>query len=260
MGYTGGNNVAITHAFARGADYVWLLNSDAVAEPDCLARLVETAEAAADIGLVSPVIRPRLDAPTVEFACGRFDLTIPSYLPSGDVELARAWHVSASHRTAVHGTALLVRRALWERIGGLDDAFFAYWEDVDYSIRSALAGFRNVVAFDVSIGHKAKPTMAAPETIKPHVYYYVARNELLMWRKYATGVRRLKAALWNLARQLRQIDRMRSYDAGTEAILAGIWDGWRGVQGPRGATRMPQPLRGLLRRWPSLWLAVIDRR
>lgn len=259
-GYAGGNNIALAHAFSHEADYVWLLNSDAIAEPATLAALIDLAEGSAEIGLVSPLIRQQLESPAVEFAAGRFDLAVCTYLPNGDVDLARAWQVSAPQQVVLHGTALLVRRALWERIGGLDDAFFAYWEDVDYSIRSARAGFRNVVAFDVSVGHEAKPTMTAPETIKPHVYYYVARNELLMWRKYATGIRLLKAVLWNLARQLRQIDRMRSYRAGTEAILAGLWDGWRGTQGPRGAGRMPQPLRALMQRWPGLWLAFIDRR
>jgi GT2 family glycosyltransferase len=258
-GYTGANNIGMAHAFAHKADYVWLLNNDATAEPTALARLVEIAEAAPDIGLASPLIRTQLDAPAVEFACGRFDLTVPSYLPSGDVALARQWHAVSPDRVVLHGTGLLVCRALWERIGGLDDTFFAYWEDVDYSIRSVLAGFRNVTAFDVAIGHEAKPTMTAPEVIRPHVYYYVARNELLMWRKYVTGRRYLRATLWNLSRQLQQIARMRTYDAGTQAILAGLWDGWRGMQGPRGMGRMPQPLCGMLRRWPKLWVTLLDR-
>src|SRR5271165_5426418 len=45
LGYTGGNNRAMREAFGRGADYVWLFNNDAVAEPDTLAAMIAACEA-----------------------------------------------------------------------------------------------------------------------------------------------------------------------------------------------------------------------
>jgi hypothetical protein len=259
LGYTGGNNIALAHAFAEGAAYVWLLNNDALAEPDTLATLVERAETDATIGLVSPLLRSCLGNRDVETACAGFDLSIPSYQSTADLTEADQWHSASPRCVALYGTALLIRRALWQRIGALDDAYFAYWEDIDYSIRSVLAGFRNVTVFGASVGHEAKPSQTAPETINPYVYYYVVRNELLLWRKHTPGIRYLKAALWSLAAKLRQIVGMPSHDAGIEAVLAGLWDGWRGVGGPRGNRRMPQPLRGMMRRWPHVWLAVLNR-
>ena len=258
-GYTGGNNVALEHAFAQGADYVWLLNSDAVAEPRTLATLVAVAETDRAIGLASPLLREQSGAREVGFACARVDLAVPSYQPTRDVTEAIAWHAAVPDRIVLHGTALLIRRALWERIGGLDDSFFAYWEDVDYSIRAAQAGFRNVTAFAAAVGHDSKPAKTAPESIRPHVYYYVARNEILLWRKHARGLPRLKALLWNLSAQLFQLSLMPAYKDGVEAILAGLWDGWCGRGGPRGARQMPQPLRGLLRSAPGLWVALLRR-
>ena len=256
-GYTGGNNIGMAHAFAQGADYVWLLNGDAIAEPPTLATLVAHAEADPTLGLVSPLLRAQ--AGEVVFACARFDLAIPAYQPTEDVTEAMAWHAAAPDRIVLHGTALLIRRALWERIGGLDDAFFAYWEDVDYSIRAALAGFRNTTVFTAAVGHDPKPSKTAPDSIRPHVYYYVARNEILLWRKHAGGARRLKALLWNLSAHLHQVALMPAYRDGVEAILAGLWVGWRGRSGPRGGGGMPQPLRGLLRSAPALWVALLRR-
>jgi GT2 family glycosyltransferase len=263
-GYAGGNNIAFAHAFTStparaAADYAWLLNNDAVAEPDTLARLVETAEAAADIGLASPLVRAHPDAPAAEFNGGRIDLTIPTYLMTGDVALAREWQASQPGQVVLHGTALLVRRALWERIGGFDETLFAYWEDVDYSIRSGLAGFRNVADFDTAIVHAAKPTMTAPETIRPHVFYYVARNEMLMWRRYAHGTRWLKTTLWCSVRQLRLLARPGFPAAGAEAILAGLWDGWRGVGGPYDPNRRaPWWLRRTLGRYPGSVINLLE--
>jgi cellulose synthase/poly-beta-1,6-N-acetylglucosamine synthase-like glycosyltransferase len=59
LGYTGGNNRAMREAFDRGADYVWLFNNDAVAEPDTLIRMVDACEADVRIGLASPLIPKR---------------------------------------------------------------------------------------------------------------------------------------------------------------------------------------------------------
>lgn len=50
LGYTGGNNAAMQYAMAHGADYVWLLNNDAVVEPDSLSALVATAVQNENIG------------------------------------------------------------------------------------------------------------------------------------------------------------------------------------------------------------------
>jgi GT2 family glycosyltransferase len=259
LGYTGGNNRAMEAALADGADYVWLFNNDAVAAPDTLATLVALAEADARIGLVSPVVREGAGPDAAVSGCALIDLAGPFYSPSFDLAQAQHWQARFPDRIALHGTALLVRRAVVERIGGLDERLFAYWEDIDYSIRSFAAGFRNVMAIAASIEHPPKPSQTAPAEVRPHCYYYVARNELLMWRNFVPKRSRRRAALWSAVRQLHQVRRMPAYPAGIEAVLTGMWDGWCGIGGawdPR--RRMPQPLRWLLGRYPGVWLWLVD--
>jgi hypothetical protein len=162
-------------------------------------------------------------------------------------------------RIALTGTAMLVSRALYERIGGFDDTLFAYWEDTDYSIRSATTGFRNVVVFDATIFHPGKRTTTAPDAVQPHYYYFMARNELLLWRKCCRRTWFLKAAVWVLRHRLLQIERMPSNQAGIDAILAGIWDGYLARGGRYNpAHRMPFPFRCLLARNPRFWIRLID--
>ena len=91
--------------------------------------------------------------------------------------------------------------------------------------------------------HKKKPTKTNPQSIKGHVYYYVARNEILFWVKYTRGLCRLKSIWWHILRQRHQINRMGSYQAGIDAILAGLWDGCRGVRGEWPARQHPWLLR-----------------
>lgn len=261
LGYTGGNNAAMADAFAAGADYVWLFNNDAEADPDSLRRLIARCEADSSIGLASPLVLEASDRTSVQLGCGLFDLTTPSFVPTYDIAQAREWHEKYPDRIVLHGTALLIRRALYDRIGGLDDLFFAYWEDIDYSIRSAQAGFRNVAVLETAIYHGSKQTREAPESIKPHYYYFYSRNELLMWRKFATGRKFLRAALWILQRQMRQIARMPANTAGIDAVLSGLWHGWRNIGGSYNPTRkMPRLLRQALARNPGLWLRLMNPR
>jgi len=252
-GYTGGNNTAMRRAFAGSAAYVWLFNNDATAKPDTLAKLVAECEADPTIGLASPLILEEEACRSIQSGCGLFDLAIPSYAPAHDRAEAAHWLRDFPARIALHGTALLVRRGLYQAIGGLEDRFFAYWEDIEYSIRGAAAGFRNIVVLDTAIHHSSKQTMNSPASVKPHYYYFMARNELLMWRKLVSGTKFAKAASWVLRRQLRQIRLMPGYEAGIDAILAGLWHGMRGVGGAYDPTRrMPPPLRGLLGKHPLL--------
>ena len=231
LGYTGGNNLGMARAMADGADYVWLFNNDAIAEPDTLARLVAACEADPGIGLASPLVRDDADPALIHFAGGRFDLDTPIYEPTEDLEKARAWQEADPGHMALWGTAMLARRALVEKIGLLDERIFAYWEDIDYSIRGALAGFRNVMVFDAVVFHAAKPTILSPREVKPYYFYFMARNEILMWRKFCRPVKFLKSVRWTLRRQARQIARMTDSAPHVDAVLDGIWDGLRGKGG-----------------------------
>jgi GT2 family glycosyltransferase len=235
-----------------------LFNSDAEAQPDALAKIVAACETDPTVGSASPLVLEADNHDSIQFGCGLFDLDTSVYRPSYDVEQSQEWQRRFPMRIVLHGTALLIRRSLYDAIGGFDDHFFAYWEDIDYSIRSAKAGFRNVAVLDTAIYHGSKPTREAPETIKPHYYYFVTRNEILMWRKFCSRIRFAKVAVWILQRQLLQIDRMPGYTVGIDAILVGLWHGWRGRGGRYDpALRMPGPLSGIFRRYPRAWIRLL---
>ena len=263
LGYTGGNNQAIAQALAEGADYVWLLNNDAVVTPDALSLLVAAAERDPGLGMVAPLLR-RPDEDAESEAVGLlFDLDRPALEVTTDVETARRWQAERPDRVALVGAALLVRRALLERVGGFDDRLFAYDEDIDLSIRSVQAGFRNAVEFAAVVHHRPRPAAATDaRVVAPHVYYFMTRNDILLWRKHCTRRRAWKAAMWVMHRRLGHIRdwQLRGrHDDVVDAMLSGLWDGWRGVGGGyRPERRMPWPLRGLLLAAPGLWIGLLD--
>jgi GT2 family glycosyltransferase len=253
LGYTGGNNQAIRHALKDGADYVWLLNSDALAGPAVLASLVALAEADPTVGIVTPLIRHDAPAARYEFAGARADFRACAVENTDDPAVGRQWQDRFPGRFVVVGTAMLLRRRLIETIGLLDERMFAYAEDMDYAIRSLRAGFANRVDFAAEVFHPAKP-----EIRQPYGYYYMNRNAVLLWRKHAGRLGGLRAMAAVANRALRDVERFAGHEHQADAALAGLWDGIRGITGPYDPDRrMPAPLANLLKRRPAFFCRLL---
>jgi GT2 family glycosyltransferase len=132
-GYTGGANAG---ARAAGdAEWLFLLNPDAVAAPDCIERLLEAADERTAI-LGAQVLLPggeRVNA-------GDNPLHLTGLSWSGRFEQHRE-QGPPREAAVVSGAALLVRRTAWEQLGGLTERFFLYHDDVDLAWRARLSGW-----------------------------------------------------------------------------------------------------------------------
>jgi GT2 family glycosyltransferase len=250
-GYTGGCNEGFRRALVAGAHYVWLLNSDAVAEDtETLTSLVALAESDPKIGLVSPRLADPGEGGRLNW-CGSICSTDPLVKDmTEDPEEARRWVLEYPNAGDVLGAAMLVKSSVIREIGMLDDGFFAYWEDTDYSYRSTLAGYRNLVAENCIIRHLWKHPTRNPFAIKPHVWYYLARNECRFWRKHMGVIRALRPCWWSFNGMLRNLLRCKGNPNLTDAMLAGLWHGWINRDGPyHSEFRMPTPLAAAIWRY-----------
>jgi GT2 family glycosyltransferase len=150
-GFAYGNNEAVRAALNGRSppEFFLLLNPDTVVRPGALDPLVDLLRQNPQVGIIGS----RLEDPdgTVQRSAFRF----PSLL--GELEDAlrlglatkvlQRWRVappaaSVRHATDwVAGASMLVRREVFERIGLLDEAFFMYYEEVDFCRRAGLAGW-----------------------------------------------------------------------------------------------------------------------
>jgi GT2 family glycosyltransferase len=251
-GYTGGCNLGLSHALKIGADYVWLLNSDATTETNTLSSLVTLAESDEQIGLVSPLIASPGTPPEVVIAGAIGDKKSATYGDTHSIEVAQHWRREYPRSEIVYGTAMLVPARVIRRIGLLDETLFAYYEDVDYSIRSLEVGFRNVIDWSSQILHANKNMHKRPETMTPHYWYYMARNELRTFRKYLGPIKGLQCSWWSVMKFLRLRTRCSGNPAASAAILAGLWHGCIHKEGPYSISlRAPRVI---------IWLADIYER
>ncbi len=154
-GFAAGNNQGL--ALSRG-EYVLLLNNDTVVTDGWLSRMLAVFQNHPEAGLVGPMSN---------FVSGP---QLISDVPYKNMEqmhqFAKQLAEKNSGQTAesfrLVGFCLMARRAVVDRIGGLDERFGSgNFEDDDFCVRAAIAGFKSLIAKDVFIHHVGGQTFQA---------------------------------------------------------------------------------------------------
>ena len=172
LGYAGGNNAAVLSA--RGS-YIAILNPDTEPEPEWLDALVSTLDADATIGLATSRIVLDTDHETIN-TCGN-EVHVAGFATCRGLGMPVETHAVGADVAAISGAAFIIRRALWERLGGFDETFFIYVEDTDLSWRAWLLGMRCRYVPQSVVAHRYILAVG-PEKI-----YYLERNRLQMLLK-----------------------------------------------------------------------------
>ena len=141
LGFAGGNNIGIQAALEQNCDFILLLNNDTEFSDDFLRPLLEPFELDPHAGITCPKILYQEPQHTIWYAGGRFRQ--PRILGELVGMGTPNQHHDDQMRTTdfAVGTCMLIKRDVFTRIGMLDDRFFFFHEDVDFSYRANQAGF-----------------------------------------------------------------------------------------------------------------------
>lgn len=174
LGFGGGCNVGIRQATLKFADYVWLINSDATADPHALSALVRVAEENEGLASVGSVLYEANSTNQVQlWGGGRVRLW------SGQCISQRA----AAPLDYISGASVLLRCAAIKEVGLFDEAtFFMYWEDADLSFRLRRAGWQLAVAKDSRVWHKQSASLGKQSAMLDQ---YFTRSGTRFLRRYA---------------------------------------------------------------------------
>lgn len=201
LGFTGGNNIGMKKALEQGADFVWLLNNDIIADRNALSILSVFDNPSVDLpaGMAGIAGSKIYFAPGREYHKDRYSKSEQGrvfWFAGGLVD----WdNMYASHRGVdeaddgqydktietpfITGCSMMIRREVIERIGFLDDKFYLYLEDLDYCLRASLAGYRLMYVPTSIIWHVNAGSSGGPGN--PMHEYYFTRNRLLVGMRYA---------------------------------------------------------------------------
>ncbi len=143
LGVAGGRNLGLSYAethFSYAG--LFFLDNDAWVEPGCLGEMVDILEADPAAGLVeAKALRPT--TPPVLCSAGghRINWYTGTIRTVGAGEIDRGQHDAGRPQTC-SGGLVLIRRSVFEAIGGFDNGFNPYgWEDLDLGLRAGKAGF-----------------------------------------------------------------------------------------------------------------------
>lgn len=231
-----GRNTGFAAAVNRGiaeAKTAWvaLVNSDVALEPEWLGRLL-TGAREADAAFATGKILSSREPAIVD---GLFDLVARSgcawRVGSGWPD--RAFHLPFQKIALASGTAVLFQKAVFDRIGGFDERFESYLEDVDLGLRCAAAGLSGVYVPEAVCFHRGS---ASSGRWSRAVVRRISRNQVwLVAKHYGPGTLRrywwqivAGQALWGLVA-------LRHGRWG--AWLTGKWGGIRGWRRMRAETR-----------------------
>lgn len=210
LGYAEGNNVGIRYLLEKGTKYILILNPDTIIGKDTVGKLLKAMENDKRIGIVGPKIYAKeknslrcarfLDSvPTVRQDFARNDKkrsnyhiwscggVIDKYRYSGGLiglgEKDSGQYDRKREVDYISGTAMLVRREVFETIGLLESKYFAYYEDVELCVKAKKAGFKVVFAPQTVITHIESSSFGKNS---PAHSYYMARNHLLFVERNAS--------------------------------------------------------------------------
>jgi len=208
-GFTGGNNQGLA---AATGDFLLLLNPDTEVVDNALPRMVEYLQAHPDVGMAGPqLLNP--DG-SVQSSRRRFP-TLPVLF------LESTWLEKLAPRKQLHyyyaqeqpddlvqdvdwitGAAMLTRREAFAQVGGMDEGFFMYSEELDWCRRMRDAGWR-IVYFPEArvIHHEGKSS----EQVVPARHIYFQSSKVRYARKYHGNVIAERLRLWLLAHYSWQI-------------------------------------------------------
>ena len=178
------------------ADYLLFLNPDTRLHPDTLARTLAYLEAPsqADVGICGITLldaegRPgtvaaRFPSPGMFFgeATG-LSRVLPSVFPPHLLSASDCR--STRDVDQVIGAFFVIRRALFTALGGFDERFFVYFEEVDLSLRARQAGYRSVCFADVSAYHQGGLSSGQ---VKAARLFYSLRSRLLFSAKHFSPI------------------------------------------------------------------------
>lgn len=227
-GFAGGVNAGVRYALEKGAEYVFILNNDAVVLPDTIGKLLRRAESSEDILFAAKICR--FDNPSILDSTGTsmdwFRLR-PRIGRCGQVD-DPAFYPDAEN-LIYPGAALFMKRDFFTLTGFFDEDFFLLHEDADLCLRNIKAGRSNDFVADAVVLHRVSATLSAYPFLSS---YYSTRNFIYLAWRYAgpafglTMLGVLLLSIKNLFRLTLPAERVWA-----EGFFSGVWGAFCGRKG-----------------------------
>lgn len=184
-GFSKANNLGIAHAIKNNFDYVLLINNDTIAEKNLVNILLKTAQAKKFL-IVQPLIF-KINGKEIWNAGGRINYFFGNFITRKKLKFSS----NNNNETTdwFTGCCCLFDVKIFDRIGKFDERFFAYFEDVDFSLRLKKHGYKIGFTPNTHLCHHESYSSISKNlkggSLSPYVHYLNIRNHILILKKHS---------------------------------------------------------------------------
>lgn len=147
LGFAGGNNLGIKKAIQDGCEYILLINNDAeVTDPKLIQKLIQKNK-----GITAPVVCFTRAGEDIYDYGGKVDKVFGRNTHYESPFKLDDFYPNADYYS---GVCLLIDSKVFNAVGLLNEAYFLYYEDVDFCLQASKAGFKLSLVPGATIRHK----------------------------------------------------------------------------------------------------------
>jgi GT2 family glycosyltransferase len=192
IGFSKGNNIGIRYALEKFADYVLVLNNDAIITKTTLTELAKAAKNNTRAGILSPVIKNPTNN-TTWFAGG-----IINWRKMRTKHLTNSPSDKPYLTEYITGCAMFVSKNVFKKIGLFDERYFLYYEDADFSMRANKAGFELCIVPSINVQHLEQST-----TENKMKTYWLVLSGLIFFHDHASFFQKIWLTPYLMLRKLK---------------------------------------------------------
>jgi GT2 family glycosyltransferase len=182
LGFAKPNNQGMARATG---EVFFLINNDAEADPECVAKLVAVLEQDSKVGMVASKIIAHGAGKGIDSVGGLFIYPDGMSRGRGRGEEDLGQYDSLKEILMPSACACIYRRAMIEEVGDFDEDFYAYCEDTDLGLRGRLAGWKSVSMPEAVVRHGYSRTAGRYSPLKA---FLVERNHIwVIVKDFPTG-------------------------------------------------------------------------
>lgn len=196
LGFSGGNNVGIQYALENNFEYVVILNNDTIVDKNLIKNLFAAVKSDEKVGIVVPKVyfekgyefhKTRYKTgdlgKVVWYAGGIMDWNNVVGKHRGVDEVDSGQFEKVEETDFATGNCMLIPSRIFKKVGILDERYFLYYEDNDFSMRVKRAGYKIMYSPLAKLWHKNAASAGGSGSALQD--YYISRNRLLFGMTYA---------------------------------------------------------------------------
>ena len=186
-GFARANNQGIKYSIKNGFDYMLLLNNDTLIKNDLIDSLIKQSNTF-NQKIIQPLIL-NYDGTKIWNAGGTINYFLGTFKTHKMGKNFKNFKINRSFTDWFTGCCVLIKSEIFNEVGYFDEKFFAYYEDVDFSIRLKAKGYSVAMMGDSYLQHfesaSSKSTNQNEGNLSPYVHYLNIRNHILLLKKHS---------------------------------------------------------------------------